>query len=358
MRLRSSSHATPLIVTSKAVIVSWSSIEISAHLKDCGSWLRQSYFWQNFLWYLRIRTFIVGGCFVDALFILGDVPVFCDIFDSFCLYIIFNFPILPQVHPWWHTPCVMSIWSWGIESMFCFQWSCLVLYASSCLLGDYNFVRKFFPHHRVWYDQLSLRVLLSRAQFCFLGLRSDAFWRHNPIESRPRSITETITESICYRLTTYNVLRHLHSQRTTSRSVSDDACTRHVMCPVCFPFLFHSQRQRRIATTHCVAQDLEQMNSVRLHHRMSILRLCVVLNWLVCLSDWRCHLMKIICIPTLWVLSRIKGHTGLTFWLNVLITEDPLRIRRSRRKRKTRFYVIVMPEHNSHSLNIRETWQT
>ena len=35
--------------------------------------------------------------------------------------------------------------------------------------------------------------------------------------------------SICYRLPTYNIPRHLHSQRTAFRSAFGDACTRAVM---------------------------------------------------------------------------------------------------------------------------------
>ena len=92
----------------------------------------------------------------------------------------------------------------------------------------------------------------------------------NTGESRPRSITEYWVQ-----LTAYNFPRHLHGQRTTSLSVSGDAYVRAVMVAhmcrhLSFPFLFHSERQRRVVTsTHCVAQVLERMKSVRLH-RMSI----------------------------------------------------------------------------------------
>ena len=79
--------------------------------------------------------------------------------------------------------------------------------------------------------------------------------------------------SSCYSLITYNLPRHLHNQRTTSRSLFGWR-TFVESCPVCLPCLFHSQRQHRVVTsTHCVAQVLERMKSLRLHHRMSILRL-------------------------------------------------------------------------------------
>ena len=96
---------------------------------------------------------------------------------------------------------------------------------------------------------------------------------------------------ICDCLTTYYFPQHFHSQCTIYRSVFGDACMRAVMLAHIFwhlssVFSFSSPLSERVVTsTHCVAQVLERMKSVRLYHRMSIFCLCIVPVYHLSLRD-------------------------------------------------------------------------
>ena len=119
--------------------------------------------------------------------------------------------------------------------------------------------------------------------------------RHNTGESRPRSLTEYLFTS----LVTHNFPRQLHSRPTTSLLVFGNTCTRVGMNPglisseprtrcehlfvdcCCSLHMCTSLMSSALVTdapTLALAQVVEEMQSVGLYHRMSILRLVIALD--------------------------------------------------------------------------------